>query len=223
MATLGDIKVTLSEQIVQKIMDDIKSGVLVPGEKLPSEKKLIEKFQVSRITVREALRTLQVMNIIDIQQGRGAFVTSTVASLLIDHMDFVSLLSQSTIDNLFEARRILEPEIAAIAAERITDEDIQELQSLLEQDNYDIKLHQKIAECTKNPVLIRFILSTWSLGELSRQMTSRLPGVKNTAYDNHVKLVEALSARDKELSRKLMTEHLQHVEDSYRKRAEMDS
>ena len=120
--SFADGRAVLSEQIAQKIIDEIKAGVLSPGDKLPSEKQLIEKYQVSRITVREALRTLKVMNIINIKQGKGAFVSSVDISLLIDHMDFVSLLEKTTVLNLFEARRILEPEIAALAAQRITEQ-----------------------------------------------------------------------------------------------------
>lgn len=220
MASLSNRKAILSEQIVEKIIEDIKNGVLSSGDKLPSEKQLIEIFQVSRVTIREALRTLKVMNVIDIQQGKGAFVTSEDVNLLIDHMDFVNLLGQTTIANLFEARRNLEPQIAAIAAERITDEEIAMLRQLLTQDNFDIILHQKIAECTKNPILIRFVSSIWGLGELSRQMTSKIPGVKTTAYSQHAQLIEALAAHDAERAKTLMAEHLQYVEANYRSRTE---
>lgn len=213
--SLVDSKSVLSEQIAQQIIDDIKAGVLSPGEKLPSEKQLIEKYQVSRITVREALRSLKVMNIISIQQGKGAFVTSADVSLLIDHMDFVSLLEQTTVLNLFEARLLLEPGIAALAAQRITDEEILDLRALLKQDNFDIVLHQKISECTKNPVLIRFVASIWTLSELSRKKTSKLPGVKSKAYQQHEALINALAAHDSKLSETLMYEHLQFVENSW--------
>lgn len=80
--------------------------------------------------------------------------------------------------NLFEARRILEPEIAALAAQRITEQEIEDLRALLTQDNFDVILHQKIAECTKNPVLIRFVASIWTLSDMSRRRTSKIPGVK---------------------------------------------
>lgn len=213
--SFADSKVVLSEQIAQKIIEEIKTGVLGPGDKLPSEKQLIEKYQVSRVTVREALRTLKVMNIISIQQGKGAFVTTADISLLVDHMNFVLLLEQTTVANLFEARRTLEPRIAAIAAQRITDEEIADLRALLAQDNFDVVLHQKIAECTKNPVLIRFVDSIWTLNDLSRRRTSKIPGVKPKAYQQHERLIEALAAHDAELAERLMAEHLAFVENCY--------
>ena len=213
--SLADSKVVLSEQIAQMIIEEIKTGVLGPGDKLPSEKQLIEKYQVIRITVREALRTLKVMNIISIQQGKGAFVTSADISLLVDHMNFVSLLEQTTVANLFEARRILEPRIAALAAQRITDEEIADLRALLTQDNFDVVLHQKISECTKNPVLIRFVASIWTLSDLSRRRTRKMPGVKSKAYQQHERLIEALAAHDAELAERLMAEHLAFVESCY--------
>ncbi len=216
MALLAENKAILSEQIVQKIIDEIKCGNLRPGEKLPTEKQLVDLFQVSRITVREALRTLKVMNIIDIKQGKGAFITSTDVNLLIDQLDFVFLLEKTTISQLFEARRALEPQIAAIAAARITDEEVAEMRVMSQQDGYDILLHQKIAECTKNPVLVRFVSSIWSMGEISRQMTSKIPGVKTVAYSQHAALIEALAAHDGNQARALMSKHLEFVENTYR-------
>ena len=213
--SFADGRAVLSEQIAQKIIDEIKAGGLSPGDKLPSEKQLIEKYQVSRITVREALRTLKVMNIINIKQGKGAFVSSVDISLLIDHMDFVSLLEKTTVLNLFEARRILEPEIAALAAQRITEQEIEDLRALLTQDNFDVILHQKIAECTKNPVLIRFVASIWTLSDMSRRRTSKIPGVKQKTYKMHEQLIEALASHDAALAKKLMCEHLEYIEGCY--------
>ena len=208
MQALGDNKAILSEQIVKQIIEDIKKGVLRPGDKLPPEKKLIELYKVSRGSVREALRTLKIMNVIDIQQGKGAFVTSLEASLLVEHLEFVFMLEETTIFNLFEARRIIEPELAAEMRELIQGE-----------EGVDIELHQKIAEATRNPILIRFLSSVWSLGEISRQRTSKLPGVKEKAYRGHTQLVDAIEEHNPEKARKLMREHIAFVEANYRRSA----
>lgn len=215
MALLSE-KAILSEQIVQNIIGEIKCGNLKSGQKLPSEKQLVDLYQVSRITVREALRTLKVMNIIDIKQGKGAFVTSTHVNLLIDQLNFVFLLENTTISQLFEARKALEPQIAAIAAMRITKEEVEQMRKIVGQDGYDIILHQKMAECTKNPVLVRFVSSIWSMGEVSRQMTSKIPGVKPTAYTQHMQLIDALEMHDAQRARTLMTEHLEFIETNYK-------
>lgn len=220
MQALGDNKAILSEQIVKQIIEDIKKGVLRPGDKLPPEKKLIELYKVSRGSVREALRTLKIMNVIDIQQGKGAFVTSLEASLLVEHLEFVFMLEETTIFNLFEARRIIEPELAAIAAIRASDEEIAEMRELIQgEEGVDIELHQKIAEATRNPILIRFLSSVWSLGEISRQRTSKLPGVKEKAYRGHTQLVDAIEEHNPEKARKLMREHIAFVEANYRRSA----
>jgi DNA-binding FadR family transcriptional regulator len=218
MVPLSGNKTILSEQIAQIIVEDIKNGVLKPGEKLPSEKQLIEIFNVSRNTIREALRILKFMNIIDIRQGMGSFVTSVEANLLIDQLDLVFLVENTSIKHLFEARRLIEPKIAGIAAQRITDEEVDELYELLKQDNHDLAFHQKIADITRNPVLIRFVSSIWSLGAMSRQRTSAIPDVKRQAYEQNLEIVEALRDRDSQRAEDLMMQHLQFVEDNIRKK-----
>ena len=207
----------LAEEIVKSILNDVKNGTLKPGDKLPSEKQMLDIYQVSRGPVREALRTLRIMNVIDIKQGKGAFVTSLDPGLLVEHLEFVLDLDNSTVFNLFEARRIMEPEIAYLAALRVTDAEIEELKTTAMQGfQVDIVLHELIAKATMNPILLRFITSITYLGEMSRKQTSAVPGVKEAAHEQHLKLVEAIARRDGDLARELMKEHLDFVAESYR-------
>ncbi len=217
----------LSEEIVKSILDDVKKGRLKPGDKLPSEKQMLEIYQVSRGPVREALRTLRIMNVIDIKQGKGAFITSLDPGLLIEHLEFVLDLDNSTVFNLFEARRIMEPEIAYLAALRASDMEIEALkETALQGFQVDILLHEMIARATQNPILLRFITSITYLGEMSRNQTSAVPGVKEAAHEQHLKLVDAIARRDGGLARERMKAHLDYVSDSYRNHilsAEMDN
>lgn len=207
----------LSEEIVKSILNDVKMGRLKPGDKLPSEKQMLEIYQVSRGPVREALRTLRIMNVIDIKQGKGAFVTTLDPGLLVEHLEFVLDLGSSTVFNLFEARRILEPEIAYLAALRASDEEIEALRATaMEGFQVDILLHEMVAKATKNPILTRFITSITHLGEMSRKQTSAVPGVPEAAHEQHLKLVDAIARRDASQARDLMKEHLDFVSDSYR-------
>lgn len=207
----------LSEEIVKSILNDVKQGRLKPGDKLPSEKQMLEIYQVSRGPVREALRTLRIMNVIDIKQGKGAFVTTLDPGLLIEYLEFVLDLDNSTVFHLFEARRILEPEIACLATLRASKAEIEALQATAMQGfQVDILLHEMIAKATKNPILLRFITSIAHLGEMSRKQTSAVPGVPEAAHEQHLRLVEAIANRDANLARELMKEHLDFVSDSYR-------
>jgi len=217
---LGAKRQVLSEEIVEQILGDIVEGRLKPGDKLPSEKKLLEIYGVSRVSVREALRTLEIMNVIDIFQGKGAFVSSLDPGQLVEHLQFVFILDKSTVFSLFEARGILEPEIAALAAERASDEQIAQMKALLAEGfdaRVDQQLHEKIAYATGNPILIRFITSISRIGEMSRQKTSTMPGVKERAHEQHQLLVEAIAAHDAAGARERMAEHLRSVADDYRR------
>jgi GntR family transcriptional repressor for pyruvate dehydrogenase complex len=203
---------------VHQILGDVKCGALKPGDKLPSEKRLLEIYKVSRGSVREALRTLKIMNVIDIMQGKGAYVTSLDTGRLIQHLDFIVELDSASVLSLFEARQILEPEMAAMAALRATEEDIADMQKLLDNDYHvDIILHEKIAECTKNPILIRFVSSVYHMGEISREKTSGVPGVVEKVHGQHTALVEAIASRDPERARESMRNHLEFVVSSYRR------
>ena len=207
----------LSERIVKAILEDVKQGRLKPGDKLPSEKQMLEIYQVSRGPVREALRTLRIMNVIDIKQGKGAFITSLDPGLLVEHLEFVLELDNSTIFDLFEVRQMLEPEMAYLAALRAGDAEIVALRQTAAQGfQMDIILHEMIADAAKNPILKRFMSSIAYLGDMSRQRTSTVPGVKETAHEQHLKLVDAIARRDAVLSRELMKEHLDFVSHSYR-------
>mgnify|MGYP001328668228 CR=1 FL=1 len=217
---LGAKRQVLSEEIVEQILNDIVEGRLKPGDKLPSEKKLLEIYGVSRVSIREALRTLEIMNVIDIYQGKGAFISSLDPCKLVEHLQFVFLLDKSTVFSLFEARNILEPSIAALAAERASDAQIAELKELIGQGfdaRVDQQLHEKIAYATGNPILIRFITSIGKIGEISRQKTSTLPGVQERAHKQHIRLVDAIAQHDAEGARARMAEHLLSVADDYRR------
>ena len=96
----------------------MKAGRLRPGDKLPSERDLAERFRVSRPTVREAMRGLSVLGVIEIRHGGGAFVTALDAADLLKPLNFFLSLSDVSIERLYEARVLIESELAALAAER---------------------------------------------------------------------------------------------------------
>src|SRR5690606_1275665 len=196
-------KSSISEDIVENLLTLIRERELHPGDKLPPERELAAMMQVSRPSLREALRALAIMNVIEIRQGDGTYVTSLEPKLLMAHLDFVFALTDATFLELFEARRILEPGIVAIAATRITDEEIAALEACVARsidlvDDHaafvqaDLEMHERIAKAAGNTILERFMASLSQLGKESRRRTVALPGVTRQSVQDHLAIVDAL-------------------------------
>jgi GntR family transcriptional regulator, transcriptional repressor for pyruvate dehydrogenase complex len=216
-------KNAISEDIVANLLSLIRERELRPGDKLPPERELAAMMQVSRPSLREALRALAIMNIIEIRQGDGTYVTSLEPNLLMAHLDFVFALTDATFLELFEARRILEPGIAAIAAARISDAEIAGLEECLARsveqiDNLDaiaamdLEIHERIARAAGNSILQRFLASLSQLGKVSRQRTVALPGLAHQAVQDHQRIVAALKRHDAAAAAAAMLDHLRRVE-----------
>ena len=121
----------ISKQIAARLLSLLKEKHLRPGDKLPPERELAAMMQVSRPSLREALQALSIMNVLEIRQGSGTYVTSLESGLLSEQLSFVFSLDDSTFLELFEARKILETGIIGLAVSRITDDDIVELKQIL--------------------------------------------------------------------------------------------
>jgi DNA-binding FadR family transcriptional regulator len=216
-------KKILWEQIAEKLLVMLKERQLLPGDKLPPERELAAMMQVSRPSLREALRALSMMNILEVRQGAGTFVTSLEPELLVEHLDFVLSLEDSTLLELFEARKIVELGIVALAAERITDEELADLEVGLARSRQaedhpvdflqaDVALHKTITRAARNPIMSRVVDSISRLGLVSRSRTVEIPGVRSRTIEDHRAIVAALKARDPEAAQVAMLQHLNHVE-----------
>lgn len=216
-------KNAISEEITARVLTLIREGELSPGSKLPPERELAEMMQVSRPSLREALRALSIMNIIEIRQGDGTYVSSLEPDLLVEHLDFVFSVNDSTIIEVFEARRIVEVGLTAMAAQRITDEEIDKLERCLQRSTEtvedppafmvaDIKFHELIVETARNVFLKRFMTSIYHLSRASRMRTVQIPGIREQAMHDHKEIVQALKARDPEQARQAMLRHLNNIE-----------
>jgi GntR family transcriptional repressor for pyruvate dehydrogenase complex len=180
-------------------------------------------MQVSRPSLREALQALALMNIVEIRQGDGTYVTSLEPELLVEPLDFVFSLDNSTLLELFEARKIVEVGLVALAAQRITTEEIADLEICLTKSlqtaddpdaflQADIELHKRIATAARNPIMQRFMDSISQLGRASRARTTHIPGLTKQSAEDHCAIVAALKAHDMEAARQAMLQHLNRVE-----------
>lgn len=218
-------KQVLSEEIVKEILAMIESGEIGPGDKLPPEREMAATLNVSRPSLREALRALAIMNVIEIAQGDGIYVTTLEPELLAQHLEFIFSLEDSTFLHLFEARRIVEAGCAELAAARAQDDDISAIESMLAESidsvddadrflQIDIRLHDRIVQIADNPMLNRFMASISRLSRASRSVTTDIPGVREQSAQDHRAIVEAIAARNPEAARQAMLQHLRHVEGS---------
>jgi GntR family transcriptional repressor for pyruvate dehydrogenase complex len=220
----------LAQEIAQKFLRLLQEGELEAGEKLPRERELASLLGVGRASLREALRALQLMNVIEVRPGEGIYVSSLRAEQLAEPLRLLLLLQDVTYLEVLEARRCIEPAIAALAAERISEEELSHLNSCLSKargcvedpDGFlkaDLELHSIIVEASRNPLLIGIMASISSLGPATRQRTAYLEGVRDRVLRSHAEIVDAIGRHDAQASWKAMEDHISHIEEALRRTA----
>lgn len=212
----------MTDVLVDRILGFVTAGRLGPGDRLPSERALAERFGVSRPTVREALRALSVLGVIDIRHGGGAFVTGLKAEDLLTPVNFFLSLSEVSVEKLYDARRLIEGEICALAAVRATSDDLDGLDVLIgEQESVsryaeqylklDSQFHDTLGVLSENPFLARASQSLNVLGIEFRTRAARTKDTPARSVAEHRKIVAALRAGDAEGARAAMVEHMNQV------------
>lgn len=211
------------EEIVRQIKAMIGEGRLKSGDQLPPERDLAEKFVVSRTSVREALRALESLGLVEIRPGEGTFVRRVSVEALIEPLAIVMLSQREAIGELFEARRLLEPSIAALAARRASLEEIAEMERILEAQaraiaagrtglTEDGQFHAAIASAAHNRAITRIVHAIMDLLAQSREESLNTPGRPTRSHDDHRRVLEAIKQRDAPAAEQTMREHLDAVE-----------
>ena len=209
----------LYERVAAILSDQIASGEYGVGTRLPSERELAAQMEVSRPTIREAIIALEVDGLVEVRKGAGVFVISDAPSAgTASPADFGAF-------ELLEARMAIEPEVCAIAAARITDQQLEELDGLLSEINAgktfavsedaDRRFHLAIAGAAENSVLAHIVESLWDMRTRSPQ--SRLLSEKaheagiGPDVDEHALILDGLRQRDPRAARSAMRSHLKRV------------
>jgi GntR family transcriptional regulator, transcriptional repressor for pyruvate dehydrogenase complex len=216
--------VSVTDQAIEKIKEMILSGELGPGDRLPREADLAHRLGLSRNSLREAVRALSLIRILDVRQGDGTYVTSLDSSLLLDALSFVVDLHQDrSVLELLEARRVLEAEAAALAAQRITPAQIEELQRLTaampqcdavqEFVDNDLRFHRTLAEASANGVIATLLdsLSGKTIRARLWRGITEAGAIDRTIYE-HRAICDALARHRPDLARAWMAVHLASVE-----------
>jgi GntR family transcriptional regulator, transcriptional repressor for pyruvate dehydrogenase complex len=213
-------------QIYNQILSEIQSGSFKIGDKLPAERELCEMFGVSRAPIRQALSALELNGIIYSRQGEGVYVKST--QLATDQSFFKSI----TPEEIVEARMNIEPLIVKFAAQRATDEDIEELRSTIKQmedetragvyvPETDEKLHCSIAKASHNDLFINIMaaiinaMKQQEMWKFIRDRTVTRPDYRDVNFREHQLLIKAIEDRNEKEAVKIMTNHMQNLYDRY--------
>jgi GntR family transcriptional repressor for pyruvate dehydrogenase complex len=218
----------LYEQIVKQIEESIQKGVLKAGDQLPAERELALQFGVSRTAVREAVKALHEKGLVEPCPGRGTFVTSETSDsirLTFDRM-IRSGPREGTL-HLIEVREILEPEIAALAATRVTEESLSELREAVnimdssKRDpnafiEADLDFHLGLAEAAANPLILSLIDSIVGMLRAQRLRIFEVEGGPERGQYHHKRVLEAIENHDPAGAREAMRAHLRQVREDSR-------
>jgi GntR family transcriptional repressor for pyruvate dehydrogenase complex len=214
----------LTDEAIEKVRAMIKSGELRPGDRLPSEAQLGAQLGLSRSSLREAVKALSLINVLDVRRGDGTYVTSLDPGLLMDAMSFaVDFQHDRSVLHFLAVRRILEPAAAGLAAVTMSDDDIAGLDDLLNQlppepgveelvDN-DLEFHRRIARGSGNPVLASLIDGISGRTQRARiwRGITQASAVRET-HNEHRAIVAALADRRPEVAHARVVVHIAGVE-----------
>src|SRR5438270_4614404 len=215
----------LYEQIVHQIEESIVKGNLKPGDQLPAERDLAQRFGVSRTAVREAVKALREKGLVEAYSGRGTFITDGTTQAVRQSLDLMVKIGQpegST--HLAEVRAILEPEIAGLAAMRIQEAELATMREAVavmdkagqDPDAYieaDLDFHLALAEAAANPLILSLLDSIVGLLREQRLRIFRVPGGPDRGQVHHKRILEAVERHDAEKARDAMRAHLSQVKD----------
>jgi GntR family transcriptional repressor for pyruvate dehydrogenase complex len=219
------VRTSLSDEIVQQIIDLISREVLRPGDRLPSERELCKRFGVGRTSLREALRSLAVMGILDGRVGEGTFVSPSNSKYLAKGLQWGLLLDHKKVQDLIETRLMLESQTSYLAAQRASKASLQEIEQAIQQmakhldqpEKYleaDLQFHLAIARATENSILFNLLsmtrgyLQEWIKESLAESRISRRELRAKLSVREHKRILEALRKGHAEGARQAMTDHI---------------
>jgi GntR family transcriptional repressor for pyruvate dehydrogenase complex len=211
----------LAAEVARRLVDYLLAGGVEPGGRLPSERQLAEAFGVGRSAVREAIAALTLIGLVDVRHGDGTYLKRPDSPLLPQVVEWGLLLGEQRTADLVEARQKIEVNIAGLAAQRRSDEDLAALTQLLRRMEWesregaetaafvdaDVEFHLRLAEAAGNSAL-RDVLS--SIQALLRAWIGRViaEGYRDISYSEHVPILDAVRARDARAAEEAMDAHM---------------
>lgn len=211
----------LCDVVVEDLTRNIINGILKPGEKIASEFGLADKYEVSRFTVREALKKLDSMGLLTIKHGIGSFVNEVKPESYMKPLLPVLVMSNIDIREICEARLPLEVQSISLCIDNVDAKKLDEMKLLLEKmeialadnnfdkyDDLDIEFHLLIARASKNRVIYEMLSTLQDMLREQLRRESSSPHYKELSVKRHKLMVDAIENKEKELAKQLMTLHI---------------
>jgi GntR family transcriptional repressor for pyruvate dehydrogenase complex len=206
-------------EVTRRLLDYLLSGHITSGQKIPPERQLAQVLHVGRSAVREAIKSLSLLGLLDVRQGDGTYLTGHSSDLLPRVIEWGLLLGERRVQDLMEVRTHLEITVAGLAAERHTEEQVANLRRLLDEMEHadgeipayveaDLSLHLAIAEASGNQVLASLLGSIRSLLRVWATRVLEAAGEVETSLAVHVPIVDAIERGDADAARVAMTAHM---------------
>ncbi len=216
----------ITELVVQRIKELLERGELKAGSRLPPERELAEMLSISRPSLRTALKALSVMGIIRAKPGAGTYIADSLPEVFTEPMHFMTLINNTSVEELFEARRIIEAGLAELAAERASADDIQALVKEIEGMRamvgdpeeflkHDVHFHQVMAH-TANNKLMTGVMDTIAqlLFHIRRQTVAQATDLEE-AIEWHQKIIDAIRKHDPRRAKDMLSGHLRAAHDAW--------
>jgi GntR family transcriptional regulator, transcriptional repressor for pyruvate dehydrogenase complex len=216
-------KTRIHEEVVTQIHELIREGRLKAGDQLPAERELAETFQVSRASVREALRALETHGLIISRTGMGNFIADLPVESLVAPLAKLLTEEKNALADIFELRKLIEPQIASMAAERATVKDIERMKRLLDKQSEqvqrgatgvdaDTEFHFAIGQATQNHAIEKLVSGLLDVLSHSREESLQTVGRRQASIDSHLAIVAAIEKHDEAKAREAMRYHIEQVE-----------
>ncbi len=215
----------VANEAIDTIKQMIARGEIQARQRLPAERDLAAQLGVSRPSLREAIRALIALNILESRHGEGTFVSALDPELLAEPIDFLLQVNTESLVALFEARRVLEAGAASLAAERASDLELVDLKDFVKLGrgmlhdpdafiDHDVEFHARIRQAARSPILASLLASVSTLSYVSRRTTARSLATRTRALADHEAMVKVLKARDPQAAHTAMVRHLEHVREA---------
>lgn len=212
------------EDIVKQIRHLVEKGRLKRGDQLPTERELSETFKVSRATVREAIFSLETMKLVDRRQGDGTYVIASSEEALVQPLAATLFHEKDDLIDIFFLRKILEPEVAQLASENATPEEINELEEILGEQEKEVVegkatieadsgFHHQLARMARNRILERLLLALLDLLSKTRENYLQTEERKQKSLQGHREVLLAIKNGNSAAARQAMRRHLKNVEE----------
>jgi GntR family transcriptional repressor for pyruvate dehydrogenase complex len=211
------------EDIVTQIKELITKGKLKQGDQLPNENELSETFKVSRSTVREAILSLETLNLVERRQGDGTYVMASSEEAIIQPFASSIFHEKDDLIDMFAVRKIVESEIAELASQNATPKDIRDLEKIVSMQELNLKaggftvksdsnFHFALARMSKNKVLERLNVALVRLLRKTRDEYLQTAERKQKSLDGHRGILAAVKSKDGKEAKKAMRRHLEGIE-----------